>query len=410
MDLLLAVMMLMLVMGTCASTGWDIVEFRNREVWWWTGIMMLEVVLMENKYAAALLAVNILGLWQIGKSWYVLRGFLIPMAGVAGIYALVSPHMQRWMVPWLLWTGAAIGIFLGTWAVIGLLISKRPFRLMAPLPPWFGMWGIYEDLDGRRRHLCGQANAVHLASLSAFACACCAGLLWLGQWWAGLALVLCYLPQHAIWLKEGKGYHPHVGHLAMLAVCLAGLALWSLTTAGAVLTGCVTLVAVLTMRAKPWANRDTSWSWWDSGRLTYWWDVLRLGFWKSPLRQKLFGTGTCTWFFVTFSIGEHPALKHKHVYTAAHNEYLQQLIEHGLVGLAVMLAYIGEAFWRNLHGAPEQQAGLFLGLAWCAVAFVHFPAVWYHEYHSKTQKEEHWYGSPPLNLWTMMIALLMEVR
>jgi hypothetical protein len=53
---------------------------------------------------------------------------------------------------------------------------------------------------------------------------------------------------------------------------------------------------------------------------------------------------------------------------------------------------------------------VFLGLAWCAVAFVHFPAVWYHEYHSKTQKEEHWYGSPPLNLWTMMIALLMEVR
>jgi len=412
-EAVLIALLLLVVMGTVASTGWDVFEMRNREVWWWTSFMILEVIVIPNKYAAALLAVNILGLWQIGRSWYVLRSAIIPMAGLAGIYALVSPLMQLWMVPWILWAMTAIGLYLAGWAALGWAIKRRPFRFLLPAKlKWFGMWGIYEDLDGGLRVLCGQAHPCHLTTLSAFSMAAAAGLVWLGQWWAIPALIVCYLPIHLVYLAgslEHKAGHPKVGHLGLVGLVIAGVALVSLMTSGILIVTGLVVAAVMTWQVKPWrdADRQVEATWWDSGRLAYWRDVITRCWWTFGWKHRLFGFGTCTWFLKTCMMGD---ARHKVVYTTAHNEYLSQLIEHGIVGLAVMLAYLGEALWRNLQGSPEQQAVILLGAAWCAVAVVHFPATFYHEYHPPHEKKEVWYGSPPLNVWTLMIALLAEAH
>lgn len=408
---LLAVLMLLLIMGTCASAGWDSFEFRNRETWWWTCVLALEALLMDNIYAALLLGTVIIGLWQIGRSWYVLRMTIIPIAGCAGIYALVTPHLQLWMVPWMLWTGTAIGLFLAAWALLGTYITKRPFRFILPFK-WCGFWGIYEDLDEGLKHLCGQAHPCHLNSICAFSMACAGGLIWIGQWWALPALLACYIPMDlTVAASKDKANHPHIGHLALLAAGIAGVALINLTSAGVILACSVIVGTAATLHFKPWQHDHPVYGkgagWWDSGRLIYWKDVLTLAWWPSGWIIRLFGFGTCTWFAATMIIGE---TRHKQVYTSAHNEFLQQLVEHGVIGLAAMLLYIGEGFWRNLNGAPEQQAITLLIAAWCGVAAVHFPAVYMHEYHPSTEKKERWFGSPPLNVWSLVIAMLAEVR
>ena len=38
-SLVLAALVIMLVMGTLASCGWDRLELQNREVWWWTCVL-----------------------------------------------------------------------------------------------------------------------------------------------------------------------------------------------------------------------------------------------------------------------------------------------------------------------------------------------------------------------------------
>jgi hypothetical protein len=406
---ILIALLVLCIMGTIASTGWDCLELRNREVWWWTCVLILEALLMDNLYAALLLATIILGLFQIGRSWYVLRGTIIPIAGIAGIYALVTPHMRIWMVPWLLWAGVFIGLVLAAWAALGLYVTRRPFRFMIPTwLNWLGMWGVYEDLqETTLRNLCGQANPSHLCSLSALCMACAAGLLWMGQWWALPALLFCYLPIHVNWLASGWNRHPNVGHVALVGLAFACLALvfdWRYS-AGLLSASVIAASGYTAWNYKKWFKAD--WVWIDSGRLVYWTDVFLLVFWPAGWRARLFGFGTCTWFLKTVLMGE--AL-HKHVFTAAHNEYFQQLIEHGLIGLGLMLLFLGDALWRTLHGVPEQQAIFLLGMVWCCIAFVNFPATFYHEYHPSVDKDEKWYGSPPLNVWTLLIAILAEVK
>jgi len=407
---MLAVLLLMLVMGTLASTGWDVFELRNRENWWFVCILGIEALLMENQYAGLLLAVNVLGLWQIGRSWYVLRSTIIPMAACAGIYALVTPHLKLWMIPYVLWACVGIGLYLAAWAALGWYVTRRPFRFM--LPPrfkWFGMWGWYEDLSGGLRHLCGQAHRIHLSSLAALAMAAAAGLVWMGQWWAAPAFLVCYLPMHVTWLTcdryaAGDGRRqPHVGHLALIAVGIAGIALVDMRAAGLTMATGLGIAATITLRTKAWQNP----LWVDSGRLAYWRDVFTRCYWPFGWKHRLFGFGTCTWFLRTCYMGDK---LHKQIFTAAHNEYLQQLVEHGLVGLGIMLLYLGEAFWRLSHGQPPQQAIALMGAAWCAIALVNFPVTFYHEYHPAHEKKEVWYGSPPLNVWTLVLAMLAEAR
>jgi hypothetical protein len=53
---------------------------------------------------------------------------------------------------------------------------------------------------------------------------------------------------------------------------------------------------------------------------------------------------------------------------------------------------------------------MLVGAAWCAIALVHFPATFLHEFHPANAKKQQWYGSPPLNVFTLMIAILAEAK
>src|SRR5262245_39410492 len=100
--MVLAGLLVMLVMGTIASCGWDVQELRNREVWCWTIVLAFAGLVMPNPYAGLLTATVVVGLFQIGRSWYVLRSTIIPIVGFAAAYAVMTPYMQRWMIVYVL--------------------------------------------------------------------------------------------------------------------------------------------------------------------------------------------------------------------------------------------------------------------------------------------------------------------
>jgi len=424
-SLTVAVLVGMLAMGTIASCGWDHLELRNRESWWWTGILAAEVVLMPNPYAGALLATVLLGLFQIGKSWYILRSFTIPVAAVSGAYLFLSSVVQAWMIAPVLWAGVAIGGWLGLYVLMGWWIGKPIFLI--DYQGWIGRWIVfeghtdvfqreevrtlyagrfgtltwYETMNGFGQVTAGQTSMNHLAAVQAWCCACAMGLIVMGYAWTWLAAPLLLLPLIRLHCPFGAWHwHPHQGDLSLLAIAFGCWLLWEPWSA--LVIGAVAGLG-LVIYARPWNPR--TWQWWDSYRLTYWKDALTLVWWPQGWPQRLFGFGSSTWYLATWRMGE---ARHHHVFTAAHNEFLQQLVEHGIVGLLVMLAYVGEALCRTYRGGPEGHAVFLLGLAWVAIATVSFPASWYHEHHPASSREEHWYGSPTLNLWTFMIAVLAE--
>src|SRR3990167_9491619 len=157
-------------------------------------------------------------------------------------------------------------------------------------------------------------------------------LAWLASPWWLLGLPLLVLPLLVRVNKEGvfAQAHVHLGSacVAFLVVCLSRFHWppWPIL-AGYVLAG------VLVTR--PWSPHRRSW---DGRRFQLWNLVLREVWWPMGWRRRLLGVGTATWEPLTA-----PATMAKIdgvVFTTAHNEYVQFLVEHGLIGLGLLLSYL----------------------------------------------------------------------
>ncbi len=396
LDPVLLSLILIVLLASIASIGWDVFEMRNREAWWWTCILALEAWFMPNPYMGALVGLIVLGMFQIGRSWFILRSFFIPVCGLAGAYLVMAPHVKPWMIGPVLWAGLAVGVFLGAWAIIGFF-QPRPFEFKTP-KSWCGMWGIYEHMEGSQRTICGQGNTMHLMAISSLCIGCVVGLAWIGQPWALLALPVCVMPLYAC-RRVDLNWHPNQGDICMAFLALGLLWLWQPWAAAGLFA--LMLIPVVYIAHPSRRGFNTA-----HLRLAYWIDAILLVWWPQGWKHRLFGFGSNTWFMATCRMAE--SRKHQELFTAAHNEWVQQLVEHGAVGLLVLCAYFADALWRTLHGGSEGQAVFLLGMVWLAISLVNFPATWYHEYHPVNDTQEHWFGSPSLNAWTFILAIIVE--
>lgn len=397
-DYLLPVgLVLITLLGSIASAGWDLLEMRNRESWWWTGVLLIDLALMPNLWMAGLLGVVILGTFQIGRAWFLLHPLIIPIAGLAGVYAALTPHMQPWMIPPVLWAMVLIGALLGCWALVSWRKGKT-YRLHLP-QGWWGWWGIYDYGGDCRETLCGHGNRMHLSAILSLCIASAVGLWWMGSWWALLPIPLMSVPlMMGDWQYNRK--HPDQALLSMLVL---GLGVWILIWPWTGLMATGGIGGVLLTMAKPWDPKPNHW---DSGRFAYWKDALQFVWWPSGWKRRLFGFGTGTWFIATVQMGNER--QHPRVLTAAHCEYVQQLVEHGVVGLVLLMGYVADALWRASQHGPEGQGLFLVGLVWCAIALVNFPWTFYHEYHPRGTQQEEWFGSPTLTALAFVMAILLE--
>lgn len=147
----------------------------------------------------------------------------------------------------------------------------------------------------------------------------------------------------------------------------------------------------------------------DSGRCRMWYVMLLGGWWKQPWIVRLLGQGWGAWWQghdmmtkVKQAGGHKSELP---LWSCAHNDYVQMLLEHGAIGLVCLLGFIGERLYvTSLHDPITY----LMGVAICSVAMTSFPWTLYHETYSPDEGGVMTFGvgSTPLNVITLLIAVL----
>ena len=323
----------------------------------------------------------------------VYRRTLIGAAVFAGAYAALAPQMQIGMVRPLLWVLASVGVGTGAWA----LYSWRKGRTYHE--EWGrGLWVMHGHYLPNKYIDAGQNMPNHAESVAMVGLAALAGLAWMGDPWV---LLLALFPLATLLLCGGVKVTQGLLHGAVLAAAM--LLVWNWRIGAVAVAACpLAVLGIGWWHAGGRADFDSFrlWLWRES--LVRWW---RLG-WTA--RVLGLGTGRYTEFLVG---ANHPGANNA-TFTSAHNEYVQQTVEHGVVGLVVMVAYLVDALWRTGTGLPEQQAVFLMGATLCSVALVNFPWTLMHELPvlSRPNGPPEHIGSPALIAMSLVVALLAEVR
>jgi hypothetical protein len=142
------------------------------------------------------------------------------------------------------------------------------------------------------------------------------------------------------------------------------------------------------------------------------WPRLRLSAHKWTIR--LLGLGTHTWFRWT----RDPTLAHTAVLTddgtrqgivflSAHNEYVEWVFEHGLVGGVVLGGFLWTTVSPLWASPGPGHAVYLLAVTLCSIAMMSFPWTLFQEVPDVPAHDEMQYiGAPGLLVWSLVIALL----
>ncbi len=110
----------------------------------------------------------------------------------------------------------------------------------------------------------------------------------------------------------------------------------------------------------------------------------------------------------------------KFMMSTAHNEFIQMLFEHGMIGFVLLSGYIVASLWQLGHGSDEAQAVYIAALGMIGVACTLHPWTWTHgtitevnEAGTPTKNggatQMYTIGSPALNWLAFLLAILTEV-
>lgn len=424
-------LLLLLVIPSLAQGGLDRCDMKNRESWLIFFCLLAVAVTIRNPWAALCVAMIAAGmLTVVPKSDVWIRAGLPSLAAAAAYASLVPLVSVSHVVP-VLWAFVAVGCYMGFWTDYSRQQGLTPYMHWFPRAPQSGMWwppiALHEDSPTHLK--AGQGNANHLQSAAALCTAAMVALAMLGYWSVLLAWPLLLQPFLRRVNKEGRWGQ---GHLHLATLTMTALGIWSGKVSILILVLTVYTLA-LCLWAKPWRART---DWLDGGRFGMWRTVMVDGWAKTTIRQKVLGLGTGIWqpWSAPLTVPKHGGV----IFTAAHNEYLQWLVEHGVLGLFLLTGYLASACMRLWQGGPEGQAMLLLAMTLCSVAMTNFPWTWFHsiqrppecvtckkpsvampgqpkhpaECHCEVPQvrsvEPYYVGSPALNTMSLVLAILVE--
>ena len=377
-----------------AQGGHDRTDMHNRQSWMFLGLGLAEALwIAPIQLPAALLLVSVLGgiywtgfvplsqggpfglLRQRQASWH-WTGYRVLV--VAGAYGALIRLGQPWMVEPVLWTMVAGGVAMaGFSAAIVWLTRFDPFgdkrcRVQIPYTSWF-----IQDDEKQNRVRGGQGNPNHLDGLLALSIGAIFGLVWLGTEWVTWLLPIVAVPffLHA---------RPTQGVMHLSAVALAGIILLSGWIGWVIAIACVGGAAIYT---KPWNPRV---NWIDTGRFQMWKDALVLWWQETPWSVRLLGFGAGQWFKLAVKLPQPAAKSLVGLFTHAHNEYVHQTIEYGLIGIGLLLLYLGTTFWHLVTGGIEAQALWMVAVPLCSIAAVNFPWSFFQDVQNPGKTHDPW--------------------
>lgn len=358
----------------------------TRMTWMAVGLVVVTACGVVNPWLAVMGALIGLNVKNHPKPSTYIQTYLYPTAAMMGVYSVAIHGLTAASVVPLLWGLVGLGIVLGCWGCYSLTFASFGkgywhYFESGSVWPWMHRIGnprffIWET---NLRVECGLSNPLHTQAVSVMSAACAVGLGLLGSVVAWGLVPLLLVPMVAVQLNQPpKGDRTYHGfsltqgpvHLAMVG--LAGFPLW-LGWRGVLLALCLVVAGFF------WAKQ------WDNNRTTVWRDILVGYWWEQGWWVKLLGCGTGAWVFLHSDWMEAAAAKGKtgrdvqELYTSAHNEYVQQLAEHGLIGFVALVAFVGTSLYDLAHAGPVGIAVYLPAVVLASVCFLHFPLDYYHE-------------------------------
>lgn len=374
--MLLTGLVLLLVLAAFAQ-GLDKHTLYNRDTWVGLLAALGAAVTVPNPWAAALLVLFFLSfsniIWRVqppglppGVSGpfpsHIWKETMLPTVPVVLLYVAVSPLASRaWIEP-LLCVCVGLGTMTGLWAWYSI---KQP-RGLYQTPIFGGRYCLFDWVLPGKLCQAGQDMPNFAETIGVVGLAACAGLVGLGQPWALLYVPVCAIPIGVC----GSGVTQGLLHVLVLVGGMILLAGYGWLAGLGVLGG---------IGAAYWyATRKIAGGHhvWDSQRLWLWGNVMH-GWWSLGWPMRLFGLGTGRFRPFAFPL-RHPTCPDT-AFTSLHNEYLQWVVEHGLIGGVLLLGFLADASWRLIASGPDGQAVWLMGLVLMSAASVGFPWTMVHE-------------------------------
>ena len=364
----------LLLLTAMAQGGRDICDMLNRCSWltFCGGIAVAFMVGRQNPWAGLCMGFIVTGMMTTIPWSQTIQRSGEPAVMAAAAYLALTPLVTPVLLLPILWIFVAIGCWMGAWTVFSGWQGKVAYQLV--WGQWFGvlprpMFCWHEDSPTHLK--AGQGNSNHLVCAAILCIAASVALVTLGYWPVLLTWPLLLQPLLARINKEGVLSQGHV-HLVSLGVAYLAITLSTGASATAVLLAYGVGMLVL---VRPWQPRPMGHL--DGSRFLMWNIAVTECWWPQGWRRRLLGVGTGTWESLTAeaTIKKIGGV----VFTTAHNEYLQWMVEHGLLGLLVLIGYLLDALVRLWMGGPEGHALFLMAIALCSIAATNFPWSWFHE-------------------------------
>lgn len=349
-----------------AQLGRDQSDLHNRQSWGFTILgMLLGGWLTTINLWAGLLTIWVSLLTQVMLPVSVVwqQTALKSLVLVAGYGVAVNGFQLPW-VPWLFGGMVVIGTLTTIWALLMLATKPYPSRDFHLVIPGTPFW-IYDN-DKTPQLRGGQGNPNHYDALVGLSVAAGAGLLHLGYGWPLPCLVL--MVTASLLHHEVTQGHVYFGATA-LGLGLLAHPDWPVV----VIFSGIGVAGLLWWR--PWRLRGPHTI--ASGRIDCWLMMLKI-WWRGGWKIRVCGYGTGSWLHrsIQHRTASHQADKMA-IWTVAHNEFVQQLFEYGLLGMLLLMGLVGSLLWAAWQAGPLGEAVWLVGLVACAIASLNFPWTWF---------------------------------
>jgi len=261
----------------------------SRNLWAWTGLAVVELILLQNWWLRLLMAGVLINLYRVNQPSSQ-ESHVMKVVGVTAGFLFLQPLLPPNMDTIFLWTLTGIGAVLGIQTLFSLWYVRHKgymdwipkteddkpclYAFAKPFGPLTLQWAEYSITPGG--YTCGQLMPNWVHALACLATAATCGLTMTGYGWAWglmpfvllpiLIGVPCALTQR---FRTAGSINQCAIHLLALLIAIAMV----VNPVGGVSLWLVVFVGVLALAYRQYRRHFPKWV--DSGRLEEWYNMLK---------------------------------------------------------------------------------------------------------------------------------------
>jgi len=290
-----------------------------------------------------------------------------------GLYFAVNNLIKEWMIIYILSSIVIIGIII---SCVIYYVSNYKYKLSSTLLH-LGPWEIYEGTTSNPNGGLGNINITQI--FISICIAIISGWVLEGYYWTVIGLLVLWYPLYKSRdnTKSWKQTGLEQGILYIGIILCTIIMLFNIWTG--LLLSCLSFIGIFYIFD-------------DSGRLNIWKKLLK-GWLVGSLKNKIFGLGVNSF--------RQKAISLRCEWSNAHNEYIQVLIEYGIIGLLLLVGFIGTNLFKIY--IIKNYSLLFALIVLCSSAMIYFPWKAYKEEFMQQGNIKIGYGSQLLLILSIIL-------